>query len=63
VPASTQPGSDCPGFEKEEMVDVMIFAMFIASAVSLIVISPRHAQREVLRALRDDSETDSYPRS
>ena len=45
------------------MVDVVIFAMFIASAVSLLVISPRHAQREALRALRDDSETESYERS
>ena len=42
------------------MVDVMIFAMLIASVVSLLVISPRHAQREALRALRDDSETEPY---
>ena len=42
-------------------MDVMIFAMLIASAVSLLVISPRHAQREALRALRDDSETESLP--
>jgi hypothetical protein len=45
------------------MVDVMIFAMLIASAVSLLVISPRHAQREALRALRDDSETEPDLRS
>ena len=44
-------------------MDVMIFAMSIASAVSLLVISPRRAQREALRALRDDSETESYRRS
>jgi hypothetical protein len=44
-------------------VDVMIFAILVASAVSLLVISPRHAQREALRALRDDSETESYRRS
>jgi hypothetical protein len=46
-------------FRKEEMVDVMIFAMVIASVVSLLVVSPRHAQREALRALRDDSEIES----
>jgi hypothetical protein len=50
-------------FRKDEMVDVMIFAILVASAVSLLVISPRHAQREALRALRDDSETESYRRS
>jgi hypothetical protein len=62
VPTSTQPGvTDQIG--KEEMVDVVIFAMFIASAVSLLVISPRHAQRDALRALRDDSETESDRRS
>jgi hypothetical protein len=44
-------------------VDVMIFAILVASAVSLLVISPRHAQREALRALRNDSETESYRRS
>ncbi len=45
------------------MADVVIFAMFIASAISLLIISPRHAQREALRALRDDSETESYTQS
>ncbi len=45
------------------MVDVMIFAMLIASAASLLVVSPRPAQREALRALRDDSETESCRRS
>ena len=44
------------------MVDVMIFAMLIASAASLLVVSPRPAQREALRALRDDSETESCRR-
>jgi hypothetical protein len=44
-------------------VDVTIFAMLIAKVVSLLVIGPRHAQREALRALRDDSETESYRRS
>jgi hypothetical protein len=62
VPASTPLGAT-DQIRKEEMVDVVIFAMFIASAVSLLVISPRHAQREALRALRDDSETESYRRS
>jgi hypothetical protein len=36
------------------MADVTIFAMVIASAVSLLVVSPRRAQREALRALRDE---------
>jgi len=40
-------------------VDIVIFAMLIASAVSLVVISPRNAQREALRALRDDSDTEA----
>lgn len=40
------------------MVDVVIFAMCITSAISLLVVSPRHAQREALRALRDESESE-----
>jgi hypothetical protein len=36
------------------MVDILLFAMVIASATSLIVVSPRKAKQETLRALRDD---------
>jgi hypothetical protein len=35
------------------MVDILLFAMAIASAVSLVVVRPRQAQQETLRALRD----------
>lgn len=35
------------------MVDIVLFAMVIASAVSLVIVSPRKAQQETLRALRD----------
>ena len=35
------------------MVDILLFAMVIASAVSLVVVSPRQAQQETLRALRN----------
>lgn len=35
------------------MVDILLFAMVIASAVSLVVVSPRQAKQETLRAFRD----------
>ena len=35
------------------MVDILLFAMVIASAVSLVVVSPRKAKQETLRTLRD----------
>ena len=38
------------------MVDVLLLAMVIASAVSLIVLSPREAQRDTLRTLREYDE-------
>jgi len=38
------------------MVDIVLFAMVIASAVSLVVVSPRQANQETLRALRDDDD-------
>jgi hypothetical protein len=38
------------------MVDILLFAMVIASAVSLVVVSPRQAKQETLRALRDYNE-------
>ena len=49
VDVRNQGGS--PG--KEHMVDLVLFAMVIASAVSLVVVSPRQAQQETLRALRN----------
>jgi hypothetical protein len=42
-------------------MDVLIFAMLIAQAVSLLIMSPRHEQRKALRALRDNSETKPTP--
>ena len=41
------------------MVDVPLLAMVIASAVSLIVLSPREAQRDTLRTLREYDEVES----
>ena len=35
------------------MVDILLFAMVIASAVSLVVVSPGQAKQGTLRALRD----------
>jgi hypothetical protein len=45
--------------ERNKMVDVMILAMLIASAVSLLVVSPGDAQRKALSALRNYDETES----
>jgi hypothetical protein len=41
------------------MVDIVLFAMVIASAASLLVVSPRRAQQKTLRTLREynDRET------
>jgi hypothetical protein len=41
------------------MADVMIFAIAIASAVSLLIVSPREAQRKALRDLRAYAETEA----
>jgi hypothetical protein len=43
------------------MADVVIFAIAIASAVSLLIVSPREAQRKALRALRAYGETEALP--
>jgi len=46
------------------MVDIMLFAMVIASAASLLVVSPRQAHQKTLRTLREykDIETmRAYP--
>jgi hypothetical protein len=39
------------------MVDILLFAMAIASAVSLVVVSPGPEKQETLRALRDYDDT------
>jgi hypothetical protein len=41
------------------MADVMVFAIAIASAVSLLIVGPREAQRRGLRALRAYGETEA----
>jgi hypothetical protein len=41
---------------KEYVVDILLFAMVIASAVSLVVVSPGQAKQETLRALRDEGD-------
>jgi hypothetical protein len=43
------------------MADVVIVAMAIASAVSLLIVSPHEAQRRALRALRAYGETEALP--
>ena len=45
------------------MADVLIFAIAIASAVSLLIVSPREAQRKALRALRTSGETEALATS
>ena len=40
------------------MIEVLLFAMVIASAVSLLVVSPRQAQQKTLRALREYDDTE-----
>ena len=52
-------GGGLPG--KEHMVDVVLFAMVIASAVSLVVVSPRQAQQETLRAMRNYEDVLALP--
>ena len=41
------------------MVDIPLLVMVIASAVSLIVLSPRQAQRDTLRTLREYDHVES----
>ena len=41
------------------MVDIPLLAIVIASAVSLIVVSPRQARQKALRALREHDEVES----
>jgi hypothetical protein len=41
------------------MADVMIFAIAIASAVSVLIVSPHEAQRNALRALGAYGETEA----
>jgi hypothetical protein len=36
----------------ESMVDILLFAMVIASTISLVIVSPRPAQQKALRALK-----------
>jgi hypothetical protein len=43
------------------MADVVIIATAIASAVSLLIVSPHEAQRRALRALRAYGETEALP--
>lgn len=45
------------------MVDIPLLAIVIASAVSLIVVSPRQATQKALRALREYDEVGSVPAS
>ena len=42
------------------MVDILLFAMVIASGVSLVVVSPRHQQQKTLRALREYDDMEHY---
>jgi hypothetical protein len=38
---------------KEQMVDIILLLMVIASAISLLVVSPRDLQRKAILALRE----------
>jgi hypothetical protein len=40
------------------MTDVIIFAITVASAVSLLIVGPHEAQRKALQALRAHGETE-----
>ena len=43
------------------MADVVIFAIAIASAVSLLIVGPHEPQRRALRVLRAYGETEALP--
>ena len=43
------------------MADVVIVAMAIASAASLLIVSPHEAQRRALRVLSAYGETEALP--
>jgi hypothetical protein len=41
------------------MVDIVLFAMVIASAASLLVVSPGQAQQKTLRTLREFNDIET----
>jgi hypothetical protein len=41
---------------KEQMVDIILLLMVVASAISLLVVSPRNLQKKAILALRDYEE-------
>jgi hypothetical protein len=41
---------------KEPMVDIMLLLMAIASAISLLVVSPRNLQKKAILALREHED-------
>ena len=41
---------------KEQMVDIILLLMVVASAISLLVVSPRDLQRKAILALREYEE-------
>jgi hypothetical protein len=43
------------------MADVLILTIAIASALSLLIVSPHEVQRKALRALRAYGETEALP--
>jgi hypothetical protein len=43
------------------MADVLSFAIAIASAVSLLIVSPHEAQRRAMRTLRAYGDTEALP--
>ena len=48
-----QSNSKCLNPGKEQMVDIVLLLMAIASAISLLVVSPRDLQRKAILALRE----------
>jgi hypothetical protein len=43
------------------MVEIILFVKVIASAISLLVVSPRKAHRKALRALRENDDMEALP--
>jgi hypothetical protein len=43
---------------KEQMVDIILVLMVIASAASLLVVSPRNLQKKAILALREYEDTE-----
>jgi hypothetical protein len=43
---------------KDQMIDIILLLMVIASAISLLVVSPRDLQKKTIQALREYEDKD-----